>query len=66
MESEEGVGSTFSFKFKIYPLDDNLDAELVKEVAPINKVNHFMSNSKKLEYKWVPEGIDKEVNYVYD
>ena len=25
-----------------------------------------MSNSKKLEYRWVPEGIDKEVQYVYD
>jgi signal transduction histidine kinase len=27
VESEEGVGSTFSFKFKIYPLEDEAESE---------------------------------------
>jgi hypothetical protein len=54
LESEEGVGSTFSFKFKIYPLEDDSYTKSVQEVDVIKKVNYFMSNAKKLEYKWVP------------
>ena len=54
LESEEGVGSTFSFKFKIYPLEDDSYTKSVQEVDIIKKVNYFMSNAKKLEYKWVP------------
>ena len=51
IDSVLGVGSTFTFKFKIYPKEEQANEN---EDIGQDQVSQFKSNSKKLVYKWAP------------
>ena len=58
VESKVGVGSTFTFKFKLYPVEevaDNIDVVIpsISDISAIS-VKDFAPDSKKLVFKWKP------------
>ncbi len=62
LDSELGVGSTFTFRFKTYPTEEKLESE----GNEVEKKCEFKSNSKKLLYKWQPSNLLQKVKYVYE
>lgn len=61
LESEVGVGSAFTFTFKIYPLEDEIEPDEEQIVLR----SQFRCNSKKLVFKWKPPGMpSKPVEYL--
>lgn len=56
LESELGVGSTFTFKFKIYPNEEDSHDEVMPEY-------NFHANSKKLVYKWK---ANENIRYIFE
>ena len=58
LDSTVGVGSTFTFRFKLDPILDDLEAKRLKKKGSGN-----MLNSNDLVFKWQPQILTYKVRY---
>ena len=59
--SEPNVGSTFTYRFRLYPVKQLPDIEWEKDTS---NNQHYIVDSKQLIFNWEPTEISHEIEYV--